>query len=164
MSEIRVKGLAELNRFLQTLPPRLEKNILRGALRAGAQPVAEDARNNAPEDTGVLKAGIKVSTKSRKGVVIASVKLTGKHAYIGRWLEYGVAAHQITSAKGGWLFFAGNFAKAVNHPGIKPRPFMRPALHNKAQDAVVAAAEYMKVRLASKHGLDTRSVAIEADE
>lgn len=162
MSDVRVKGLKELNSFLQQLPAKLEQNVLRGALRAGAQPVAEDARDNAPEKTGELKAGIKVSTKSRRGRVTASVKLTGKHAYLGKWLEYGVAAHQITAGKGGWLFFGGNFARSVEHPGISPRPFMRPALEKRAQEAVLAAANYMKQRLATKHGLDTSGVEVEA--
>jgi hypothetical protein len=41
---------------------------------------------------------------------------------------------------------------------------MRPALDAQASAAVVAAAEYMKDRLATKHGLDTSDVVIEGDE
>jgi len=51
----------------------------------------------------------------------------------------------------------------VQHPGSRPKPFMRPALDGRAQDAVVAAAQYMKRRLATKNGLDTSSVEIEAE-
>lgn len=163
MSEVRVRGLKELNQFLQQLPVKLEQNVLRGALRAGAKLVQEAAKANAPKDTGQLAAGIKVGTKAKGGRVIANVKLTGPHAFIGPWLEYGVAAHQITAAKGGWLFFGGSFAKSVDHPGIQPRPFMRPALDMQASAAVFAAAQYMKARLQSKHGLDTSDVEIEAE-
>ena len=44
MSEIRVKGLAELQDFLDKLPQKIETNIMRGALRAGAKPVLEAAK------------------------------------------------------------------------------------------------------------------------
>lgn len=162
MSEVRVKGLADLNKLLQQLPAKLEANVLRGALRAGAKVVMEDAKARVPVDTGQLRDGLKISTRSRRGVVSASVKATGKHSFIAPWIEYGVAAHQITARKGGWMFFGGMFAKSVDHPGMQARPFMRPALDGRAQAAVVAAAEYMKRKLSTKHGLDTADVEIEA--
>lgn len=155
-----VKGLSDLNRFLQQLPVKLEKNVLRGAMRAGAKVTAAAVQASAPKLTGVLAAGVKVASAGKGGRVIGTVKLTGKHAFIGPWLEYGVAAHQITAKGGGWLFF-GAFAKSVQHPGLQPRPFMRPALDSQAGAAVVAAAEYTKKRLATKHGLDTSDVEIE---
>lgn len=162
MSEVRVKGLSELNQFLQQLPAKVERNVLRGALRAGAKPVRQEAQARAPVDTGTLRAGIVIKgSRGKPGTVAVKVVATGKHAYIAPWLEYGVAAHQVVAAKGGWLFFGGQYAKAVNHPGIAPRPFMRPALDTQAGAAVVAAAEYMKKRLATKHGLDTQDVEIE---
>jgi HK97 gp10 family phage protein len=159
---VQVKGLKELNQFLQQLPAKIERNVLRGALRAGARPVQQQAKANAPKDTGQLAAGIKISTGGKGGTVIAKVKLTGKHAFLGPWMEYGTAAHRIVAKGDGWLFFGGAFAKAINHPGIQPRPFMAPALYSQATPAVVAAAEYMKKRLATKFGLDTSDVEIEA--
>ena len=163
MSDIRVKGLADLNKFLQQLPAKVEQSVLRGALRAGANVVMAEAKANVPVDSGQLRDGLKVSTSSRRGRVTAKVKATGKHAFIAPWLEYGTAAHKITAKKGKGLFFGGLFVKGVQHPGSRPKPFMRPALDGRAQDAVVAAAEYMKRRLATKNGLDTSSVEIEAE-
>jgi len=163
MSDIRVKGLADLNKFLQQLPAKVEQSVLRGALRAGANVVMAEAKANVPVDSGQLRDGLKVSTSSRRGRVTAKVKATGKHAFIAPWLEYGTAAHKITAKKGKGLFFGGLFVKGVQHPGSRPKPFMRPALDGRAQDAVVAAAQYMKRRLATKNGLDTSSVEIEAE-
>lgn len=159
---VKIKGLQQLNKFLQQLPAKVEANVLRGALREGAKPVMEAAKANVPVKTGKLRDGIKSSTRLRKGRVTTSIRVTGKHAYIGKWMEYGVAAHQITAAKGGWLFFGGKYAKAVQHPGLSPRPFMRPALESQATAAVLAAANYMKKRLALKNGLDTSGVELEA--
>lgn len=163
MSDVKVKGLAELNRFLQQLPVKMEQNVLRGALRAGAKPVQESAKANAPVATGELRDGIKITTSSRKGRITATVKLTGKHAFLGNWLEFGVAAHEIVAKSGGVLVFGDTVARKVSHPGISPRPFMRPALETRATDAVLAAANYTKNRLATKHGLDTAAVEIEAE-
>ena len=165
MSDVRVKGLSDLNKFLQQLPAKVEQSVLRGALRAGANVVMAEAKANDwfPVDSGLLRDGLKVTTNSRRGRVTAKVKATGKHAFIAPWLEYGTAAHKITAKKGKGLFFGGLFVKGVQHPGSRPKPFMRTALDGGAQDAVVAAAEYMKRRLATKNGLDTSSVEIEAE-
>ncbi|MCR4331283.1 MAG: hypothetical protein NUV34_01045 [Sulfuricaulis sp.] len=166
---IHVKGLADLQKFLDTLAPKIEKNILRGALRAGA------AKELLPEtqanlmaagavQTGELIAGLKVGTRSKGGRVTSYVKAGGKHGYIMKWIEYGVAPHDIVAKAGGLLSFLGIFAKAVHHPGFKGRGSMRRALDHSGGAAVVAAAEYMKNRLATKHGLDTSGVMIAGDE
>ena len=160
MSNLHIKGGAELNKFLQQLPAKIEQSVLRGALRAGANVVMAEAKANVPVESGQLRDGLKVSTSSRRGRVTAKVKATGKHAHIAPWLEYGTAAHKIT-AKGKGMFFGGLFVKGVQHPGSRPKPFMRPALDGRAQDAVSAAARYMKQRLATKHGLDTSGIEVD---
>lgn len=163
MTELtHVKGLKELAAMLQTLPAKLEANVLRSALRAGANVVKAEAVRMAPVKSGLLRAGLKVSTNNRRGTVTAKVKATGKHAYIAPWLEYGVAAHKISGKKGGWLSFGGLFAKSVQHPGFAPRPFMRPALDSQAQAALVAVGNAIKKRL-TKEGLNTADVEIEAE-
>ena len=160
MSNVHIKGGAELNKFLQQLPVKIEQSVLRGALRAGANVVMAEAKANVPVESGQLRDGLKVSTSSRRGRVTAKVKATGKHAHIAPWLEYGTAAHKIT-AKGKGMFFGGLFVKGVQHPGSRPKPFMRPALDGRAQEAVSAAARYMKQRLATKHGLDTSGIEVD---
>lgn len=183
MSDVRVKGLSELNKFLQQLPAQLEANILRGALREGAKVVEADAKARVPEDTGRLKESIRVSTRLKKGRVVASIYAGGRSgakkvmprkggglrvgyelAFYAMWVEYGTAAHKILPRKpGGFLSIGGNFVRGVEHPGTKPRPYMRPALEAKAQEAVLAAANYMKQRLSSKRlGGVGKGVEVEA--
>lgn len=182
MSEVKVRGLAELNRFLQHLPAKMEANVLRGALREGARVVEAAAKANVPVDTGRLRDSIRVKAMLRKGRVIASVTAGGRSgkkkvltsrsgrlragyemAFYARWVEYGVAAHKIIPRKaGGFLSFGDVFARSVEHPGFSPKPFMRPALNSNAQEATMAAARYIKRRLATKHGLDTSGVEVES--
>ncbi len=159
-----IKGLSKLGSALQQIPAKYEKNILRGALRAGAKPVEAEVKLNIWEDTGEMKSGVKISTSSKGGKVIAKVRVTGKHAHIAPWLEFGVAAHRIVAKKGGWLFTGNGFAKSVNHPGIPSRPVFRPALYGQATIAVLAAAEYSKKRLAMKHGIDTSDIEFTTED
>lgn len=163
MSEINVTGLKELAQFLDELPTKLQNNVMRGALRAGMKPVLVEAKAGAAAATGVLRDGLKIGTTNKAGVVTSYIRARGQHGYIARWIEFGVKPHTIT-AKEGSMYFGGRYVKSVQHPGFSPRPFMRPALDSQATAAVVAAAEYMKERLATKHGLDTADVLIEGDE
>lgn len=169
MADVHITGLEELNDFLKALPVKIERNVLRGALRAGAAKellpeVQANVAKNGSIKTGEYIAGLRVGTRSRGGVVTAYVKAGGKHAYLGPWLEFGVKAHNIAAKVGGWLSFGGIFAKSVAHPGIRPRPHFRPALDSRGTAAVVVAAEYMRERLATKEGLDTAGITIAGDE
>lgn len=163
MADTHVKGLAELQKFLDTLPAKVEKNIMRGALRAGMKVVQPVAKENVRKVSGLLAAGLKIGTRSRGGRVTAMLRATGKHGFVAKWIEYGTKAHNIAAKLGRDLSFGGIFRGVVAHPGAKPKPFMRPALDGQAQGAVIAAAEYVKNRLATKQGLDTSYVMIEGD-
>ena len=182
MSTIQVKGLADLQKFLDQLPAKLEQNVLRGALRAGAKQVLEAARQNAPigepSETnkklyklyaGALRDSIRLSAKidKRKRQVVASVKAGGKSKKTGADVFYahiieftGARPHSVSKSAS----LRSSRAQNATHPGIKAKPFMRPALDSQAQNAVVAAAEYMKKRLATKHGLDTADINFEVEE
>lgn len=163
MSELtHVKGLSELQAFLDALPAKMESNIMRAALRQGANVVRDEAKANVPVKSGLLRAGLKVSTSSRRGVVTAKVKATGKHAYLARWIEYGTAAHQIKPKMARSLLFGGIFAESIDHPGAAAKPFMRPALDTRAQAALLAVGEAIKKRL-TKQGLDASGVELEVE-
>lgn len=195
MTETHVKGLAELQKFLDQLPAKLEANVMRSAMRAGANVISAHAKANAPIGNpssegakkyggyrGALRDSIRVSTRSRRGQVTATVKAGGKNSkgadvYYVHFLEFGTAAHFISAKvrgknvagrlnrmgkkSGGVLNIGGNLVGSVMHPGIAPRPFMRPALDARAQDALVAVGEAIKKRL-TKQGINTADVEIRA--
>ena len=52
--QFQVQGLKELHTMLQQLPVRIEKNIMRGAIRAGANVYRDAARQAAPVDDGTM--------------------------------------------------------------------------------------------------------------
>lgn len=158
MSEVHVTGLKELAQFLDELPGKLQSNVMRGALRAGMKPVLVEAKAGAAYATGELRDGLKISTASKGGVVTGSIKAKGPHGFLANFIEYGTGANRtrpLLKPRRKW---------PANRRGQPARPFMRPALDGQAEAAVIAAAEYMKERLATKHGLDTADIAIEGDE
>jgi hypothetical protein len=157
-----VKGLDELQKFLDTVAPRIEKNIMRGALRAGMNKVKPVAQSNIHSVSGLLAKGLKIGTRSRGGTVTSNLKATGPHGFVAKFIEYGVKPHTITAREGS-LFFGNTFAKSVQHPGFAGRGFMRNALDVQAEAAVVATGEYVKSRL-TKEGLDVAHIQVEGDE
>lgn len=163
MATVHVKGLADLQKFLDQLPPKLEANVMRQALRAGMKTVEPVAKQGVHNVSGKLAAGLKIKTSTRKGVARAKLVTTGKHAFVARWVEFGTAAHYIAAKAGGSLFFRGLFTKIAKHPGSRPKPFLRPALDQQSGAALLATGEYIKKRLAKKHGLDTSGIDLELE-
>lgn len=151
MAEVRIEGLAELHKLMQELPAKLEANVLRGGMRAGAKVIEAEARRLAPVGTGKaageMRDSVRTSVRSRNGKVEATVKAGGKKAWYARLVEFGTAAHLIRPKNRKSLFFAGLAREQVNHPGAKKKPFMRPALDAKAQQAMQTLADYLRNRL-----------------
>jgi len=164
MADQNIKGLDELLKFMDQLTPKIEANVARGALRAGMNVVKPIARSNIHNVSGELSRGLKVGTRRRGSLVTSNLKATGKHRSIAHLVEFGTRAHNIAAKAKGWLSFMNIFRKEIHHPGARPRPFLRPALDAMQTPAVVAVAEYMKNRLATKHGLDTSHVVVSGDE
>ena len=161
MSYINVAGFEGLQAFLDALPAKVEANIMRSALRAGAVIVAKKAKEDAPDNTGKLKANIRVSARLSKGVVTASAKVGSKSAWYWHFIEYsGAKPHKIRANKGKALAFAGRVYKYVQHPGMKAKPFLRPALYTQQDDVLNAVTEQIKKRL-TKEGINLADQDIE---
>lgn len=149
--------------MLQMLPVQMEQNILRGALRAGANVFKVEARlqlaSHGNVESGLLSKGLSVTTRARAGTVTASLKAKGKHGFIAHWIEFGTEPHAIRGRSGNPLAFGGDYYKMINHPGITAHPFFRPTIDGKSGEALVAIGEYIKLRL-TKEGLNTREIEI----
>ena len=166
---ITLKGGPELLRFLDELPKNLERNVIRGGLRAGAKVIQQQAKANVPVKTGQLKRAIGIGTRTDGSRLSSYVKLRGSGSYLGLFIEYGVAPHLISVAdedrpvrkgrkvgigtinkmvKRGSLIIGGNFVgPMVMHPGHAAKPFLRPALDQKGAEAVNAVGAYIAHRI-----------------
>jgi HK97 gp10 family phage protein len=161
---INIAGGKALAEFLQTLPLKLERNIMRSALGAGARVIVNEAKNNVPVDAGDLKASGKVVTNSKRGYVEANARFGSKKAWYGRFVEFGTAPHLIKGKNGGMLKFTARDGKSVetpqvSHTGAKAKPYLRPALDSKAEEASRAVANKIRERL-TKEGINTIDTVI----
>ena len=147
MSDLNIIGGRELDAFLQSLPAKVEKNIMRSALRAGANAFKEEVKASIPVHLGELRRSVRVSTRSKGGTVTASLKVGNKKAWYWRFVEFGTAAHRIGPKNARALALAGVVVGWVHHPGARPKPFMRPAFDSKAASAIDAVAAQIRARL-----------------
>jgi len=147
MDDQAIIGGRELDAFLQQLPAKIEKNIMRAALRAGANEFKKAAQHGVPVDDGALKRSIRVTTRTKKGTVYASLKAGGKKAPHWHWVEFGTTAHKIKASPEHALSFGGTTVREVDHPGARPQPFMRPAFDSAAAAAIAAAIAKIRERL-----------------
>lgn len=166
-SEISISGLKELNDMLKTLPAKIEKNVMRGAMRAGLNEIRAEAKQQLTSGghvkTGALQRSVRVSfaRKSEKlGWVRGYVKAGDKKAWYAHLIEFGTGSfyagkgseskrkpYEIKPNSRKSLFFAGLMKEVVTHPGIHPSPFMRTAFDSKSAASVKAFADYMTKRL-----------------
>lgn len=147
MAEETIRGGRELAQALSSLAPKLEKNIMRAALRAGAAVIREEAREQVPVDSGALRRSLKVTTNTKRGRITAKLKVGGRlapHAYL---VEFGTRPHKIKPKQQDALSFGGVVAREIDHPGSRPKPFMRPALDAKSSAAIAAVAAKVRERL-----------------
>jgi HK97 gp10 family phage protein len=146
---VRVEGLADLEAALKDCKEEIAKKIMRNATAAGGRIFRDLMRQKAPRDKGDLAEDIVVTSradlangrfickvyprrKPRKGMEkeIAAI-------YKALWLEFGVKPHAeirkngkaiaFDPTKGGLKSSANVIVFSVQHPGISPHPFMRPA-------------------------------------
>ena len=167
MATVEIKGMPELLAAMKQLGPKLENNVLRGALRAGVKVIELEAKRNVPKMSGELRATIRSGLKRNKvdGKLVAYVavgpkekpnkgKKAAKNAddgWYAHFVEYGTAAHLIKARSPNKELAIG--VAQVQHPGAIKKPFMRPAMDTHGQAAIEAARDYVRKRLATKHGI-----------
>lgn len=160
---VTVKGRDALRRHLLQEVPAQIKTVLRGAAKAGAAVIRDEAKQLCESDR--VRAKIKVKGgKDDDANATATVYISGFwERTIANWLERGTSAHYIsvddeqrggrTAArinrlgKAGVLVINGQpVGTTVLHPGARPHPFMRPAMDTRERDAIAAAQAYVDGR------------------
>lgn len=145
IDDVEIKGTAELKRVLGELPVTVERNISRGALRAGAGVFVGEIEATAPRDTGAMASRVAIrSGAKRNGRIWAHAEVQDPKAHL---VEFGTRPHEIKPRSSPSLFFAGLFRRLIKHPGAKPKPFVRPAFDNKVGAATEAVSAYIRARL-----------------
>ena len=168
-----LKGREAEQRRRDQVPDKI-KRILRGAARAGAAVIAEEAKERVTSDA--VRNGVVVGrTKEQDGQI--KVRITVKEGWprsLGTWLEYGTSSHFISvdpafaegrtaqrinrldadaakeggAGPGSTLVINGKAVGAtVFHPGSPAKPWLRPARDLKARDAIAAAQDHINTNV-----------------
>lgn len=86
---VKVEGIADVNRILETIAPREAKNLMRAVVYDMAKQLGDDAEGFSPDDTGNLDRSIKPKReRGSRDRIEATVRVAGK-AFYWRFLEYG---------------------------------------------------------------------------
>lgn len=142
-----IVGGRELADELAKFSVKLEKNIMRGALRAGAVEIRDEVRQRAPVASGDLKKSVRVTSRVQKGRVSASVKVGNTKAWYAHFVEFGTRPHVIKAKPGRAMRFGGTTTAQVSHPGIVGRPFIRPGADEATPRALVEVTKYIRARM-----------------
>lgn len=159
---IKITGGKELMQALETLPAKLQKSVMRKAMRQGAKVIAQEARRNVAPS---LRSTVKYSTDTKYRQVVGKIQTKGKRAFITRFVEFGTAAHIIEPKNKKLLVFTardGNLVRTlkVNHTGHNAKPFMRPAADTKSREALNAIVDTIRANL-TVQGLNAPYVEVE---
>lgn len=149
-----IGGGQELSDLLETLPGKIQKNIQRTALRAGAKVIMEEVKQRIPVASGELLRSTRISTAGKGVTASASVKVGSAAAWYAHLVEFGTRPHKITAPPGSALNVNGTVTKSVDHPGTQGRPFMRPAADAAFMPAIEAYKKKLRERM-TKQGLNT---------
>lgn len=112
---------------MESLPIRVQKNIMNGATRAGAKVVSDEAKRRVSKKSGQLKKSIGITkrrSKNKEFVIFGvSPRKGGKNSgWYGRFVEMGTSK-------------------------MSAKPFLRPAAEAKQGEAVKASKKYIQERL-----------------
>lgn len=171
-----VKGLDEFLAALNQLPKNISKNVLRGAVSAGATVLRQQAVYLAPEydgddkrpDKGLIKRAIyqkQIPEKSnelqqtfyvgvrrgKKSTVVVKGNSVSVDAYYWSWLEFGhyYVPKGIEKGKGSAAKNTAHraAAKGADAIWVEPKSFMRPAFAIAQDQAIKAMVTYFEQRI-----------------
>ncbi|WP_242183228.1 HK97 gp10 family phage protein [Sphingomonas sp. CARO-RG-8B-R24-01] len=174
-----VRGSGDVRRFLAQIPVDLESKVLRGAARAAANVIADEARDRSLSH--VVTDSIVTKVRATPGQIKSTVSVkSGWARSLAIWQEYGTDPHFISvddsqregrstrrindlNKEGASLVIGGQFVgTTVHHPGAKAHPFMRPALDLREAEAIAAAQSYINARV-SRAGITGSAEPEESD-
>lgn len=147
MPKVAVEGLDDLKRAVAELTSDLRRNVIRGALRDAAAPMARQARQNAP----TLKTSHPYrlpGTLKRSIIVKASKRFKGQDGEIGVYIA--VRKRKGLGGKAGarnpfdpfyWRFQEFGTGKQTAHP------FLKPAFASNAERAIDIFKTRLKKRI-----------------
>jgi len=135
MEGLTVQGDRQVISKLHDLENKVARRHLRTALRAGAAPIRDAAKADAPSRTGLLASEIKIKAGRSGGGIVSVMVTIGKKAFYGAFVNSGhFLGHRLRGK-----FNEKNYHQASLAAGRKFVPgkhFMDRAYESKKREAV----------------------------
>jgi HK97 gp10 family phage protein len=137
---VEVRGAKEIEAVLKAMPERIAKNVVVNSLRAGARIIAKQARANLRAnpsiDSGMLEKNVtsRARKRSKQGSAVVSVGIARATAIVKR--RNRKKAVKASPSKYAHLVEFGR-------EGMAAEPFLRPALDEKAIEAIGKIGEFL---------------------
>lgn len=150
MAELQnIAGLRELQQALKELPQNIAKNVLRGAVNAGASVIKKEAASRAPVYTGSVTAGHPPPGTLRRAVYQKSIRELSNNVKQTAFVGVRKGKQFQKQGKKGNLSQDAFYARFVEFGTSKmpAQPFIRPAFEAKKNDAVEAIKAYLAKRI-----------------
>lgn len=146
---VKLEGFDTLKARTEALPQKLQRNILRGGMRAAVGVIRKLAREFVPVRTGKLRRSIRASARSfRDGRLVGTVTSGGKGAWQANIIEVGAKPHKIRARRGKALSIGrGGYVKQVDHPGHRAYRYMERAATQGEKPAADAFSNYVQTRV-----------------
>jgi HK97 gp10 family phage protein len=130
----------------QKLEGELSLSQLKKIARKAAEIIKADMKQRAPRDEGKLAESIMTSVKSDSTIdqVVVDVGPSKKTSWRAHFLEFGVRPHLLKTKTARVMVNRATgevFGATANHPGFPAKPFIRPAIDEKGDDAAKLFAE-----------------------
>jgi HK97 gp10 family phage protein len=144
---VKVEGLQQLGEAMRELTEKMNKSIMRSAVRASTKPILTAARSKVSVDTGALKESIQIRRSRRDSHpgyeqwIVGVFKISG-----GR---YANTKANVRSGRVGKEFFIDpptHYGTFIEYGTVKmsPKPYLRPAFDEQKYKAVEIMKEKIK--------------------
>lgn len=147
-AKVRVLGIKGIEKAFKKKVAEAEK-ALEKTVHVAAKVIRDAAADNAAQRTGELSERIVRETTEKKAeTVTVAVGPDDEVDWYGLMVEFGTGSHDVTPQnKQALKTDTDRFAASAKHPGTTAQPYLRPALDEKADEAVDEAGRTLKKEL-----------------
>jgi HK97 gp10 family phage protein len=134
--DIKITGMEEVFRKIDSLPKKLSQAPIKAALEAATVPVLDAIETNTPVETGELKAALTHDIQSGEYLEGATSRISfgdGIEGEIARWVEFG---HRTVTGVSKKALEDGLLKLKIEK--VPANPFMRTSLAESSEAAVEA--------------------------
>lgn len=122
-------GDKEIQKAMRSLPGKIQKKVLRAAVRSALQPALKESKRMIPVESGALRDSMKISIKAFPPQLMIGKVWPDKNFVVGFWPEGSDKPERRRPIKYAHLVEGGHVVirNGVKIGDVQPQPFIRDA-------------------------------------